>query len=63
VKCEKAIISDNCLLHNGVKLIGNNQNLVILSSYVEVLDNVKLIAPPDSSLTVCHHDIVRLDVS
>jgi len=62
-KCEKAIIADNCLLHDGVQLIGNNQNLVILSSFVEVLDNVKLIASFNSSLTVCHHDIVRLDVS
>ncbi|MFX0000609.1 MAG: sugar phosphate nucleotidyltransferase [Candidatus Hodarchaeota archaeon] len=59
IKCERAIIADNCLLHDGVQLIGNNQNLVILSSYVEVLDNVKLIAPSDSSLTVCHHDVVR----
>ena len=63
IKCEKAIIADNCLLHDGVQLIGNNQNLVILSSFVEVLDNVRLIAPPTSSLTVCHHDVVRLDVS
>ncbi len=63
IKCEKAIIADNCLLHDGVQLVGNNQNLVILSSFVEVLDNVKLIAPPNSSLTVCHHDVVRLDVS
>lgn len=63
VKCEKAIIADSCLLHNGVQLIGNNHNLVILSSFVEVLDNVKLIAPSASSLTVCHHDVVRLDVS
>ncbi|UCC19778.1 MAG: NDP-sugar synthase, partial [Promethearchaeota archaeon] len=62
-KCEKAILADNCLLHDGVHLIGNNQNLVILSSFVEVLDNVKLIAPSNSSLTVCHHDVVRLDVS
>ncbi len=62
VKCEKAIISDNCLIHNGVQLRGNKENLIILSSFVEVLDNVKLIAPSSSSLTVCHHDIVRLDV-
>ncbi len=61
-KCEKAIISDNCLIHNGVLLRGNNENLIILSSFVEVLDNVKLIAPSNSSLTVCHHDVVRLDV-
>ncbi len=62
VKCEKAIIADNCLLHDGVQLVGNNENLVILSSFVEVLDNVSLIAPPKSSLSVCHHDVVRLDV-
>ncbi|MFX1552212.1 MAG: sugar phosphate nucleotidyltransferase [Promethearchaeota archaeon] len=61
IKCEKAIIADNCHLHNGVHLIGNDQNLVILSSFVEVLENVKLIAPPNSSLTVCHHDVVRQD--
>jgi NDP-sugar pyrophosphorylase family protein len=62
VKCEKAIISDNCLIHNGVQLTGNNENLIILSSFVEVLDNVKLIAPSNSSLAVCHHDVVRFDV-
>ncbi|TKJ21785.1 MAG: hypothetical protein CEE43_08835 [Promethearchaeota archaeon Loki_b32] len=63
VKCEKTIIADNCLLHDGVQLIGNNQNLVILSSYVEVLDNIKLIAPYNNSLAICHHEVVRLDVS
>ena len=63
VKCEKTIIADNCLLHDGVQLIGNNQNLVILSSYVEVLDNIKLIAPSNNSLAICHHEVVRLDVS
>jgi mannose-1-phosphate guanylyltransferase/phosphomannomutase len=62
-KYEKAIIADNCLLHDGVQLIGNNQNLVILSSFVEVLDNVRLIAPVNSSLSVCHHEVMRLDVS
>jgi len=62
VKCERAIIADNCLLHDGVQLIGNNENLVILSSFVEVLDNVRLIAPSESSLSVCHHDVVRLNV-
>ncbi|NVM37938.1 MAG: NDP-sugar synthase [Candidatus Lokiarchaeota archaeon] len=63
VKCEKTIIADNCLLHDGVQLIGNNQNLVILSSYVEVLDNIRLIAPFNNSLAICHHEVVRLDVS
>jgi len=62
VKVERAIIADNCLIHNGVRLIGKHQNLVILSSYVEVLDNVSLIAPSNSSLTVCHHDVVKLSV-
>ena len=63
VQIEKAIIADNCLIHDGVQLIGNNQNLVILSSYVEVLDNIKLIAPSSNSLAICHHEVVRLDVS
>lgn len=62
VKIEKAIISDKCLIHDGVQLIGNNQNLVILSSYVEVLENLSLIAPSNNSLSVCHHDVVRLDL-
>ena len=63
VQIEKTIIADNCLIHDGVQLIGNNQNLVILSSYVEVLDNIKLIAPSNNSLAICHNEIVRLDVS
>jgi len=58
-KIEKAIISDNCLIHEGAKLIGNNDNLVLLSSYVEVLENVNLIASPNRSITVCHHEIVK----
>ncbi|MFW9947639.1 MAG: sugar phosphate nucleotidyltransferase [Candidatus Odinarchaeota archaeon] len=63
VKCEKAILADNCIIHDGVQLIGNDLNLVILSSYVEVMDNVKLIASSKNSLSVCHHDVMRLDVS
>ncbi|MFW9819337.1 MAG: sugar phosphate nucleotidyltransferase [Candidatus Thorarchaeota archaeon] len=63
VKCNRAIISDNCLIHKGVYLKGNDQNLVILSSFVEVMDNVKLIAPSNTSLTVCNHEVVRMDVS
>ena len=62
IKCEKAIIADNCLLHNGVKLVGNNENLVIISSFVEILNNVRLIASSNSSLSVCHHEVVRLDL-
>ena len=63
VKIENAIISDNCVIHDNVELKGRGENLVILSSFVEVLDNIRLITPSNSSLTVCHHDVVRLDVS
>ncbi|MFX0029712.1 MAG: sugar phosphate nucleotidyltransferase [Candidatus Hermodarchaeota archaeon] len=62
IKIEKGIISDNCLIRNNVELIGNNQNLVILSSYVEVLENIRLIAPSNGSITICHHEIVREDI-
>jgi mannose-1-phosphate guanylyltransferase len=62
VKIEKTIISDSSIIHENVELKGNGQNLVIIGSYVEVLDNIRLIAPSDSSLTVCHHDVVRLSI-
>ncbi|MFX1373510.1 MAG: sugar phosphate nucleotidyltransferase [Promethearchaeota archaeon] len=63
VNCEKTILADNCLIHKDVNLIGNNSNLVILSSYAQVLDKVRLIAPSNNSISVCHHEIVRLDVT
>ncbi len=59
VKLEKVILSDNCLIHNGAELKGNNQNLVILASHVEVLENVSLIAPSNGSITICHHEIIK----
>ncbi len=59
VKIENAIISDNCVIHDRVELKGNGQNLIILASFVEVLENIKLVAPPNNSITVCHHEIVR----
>ncbi|KKM86397.1 hypothetical protein LCGC14_1279430 [marine sediment metagenome] len=59
VKLEKVIISDNCLIHDGAKLIGNNQNLVLLSSHVEVLEDVNLIAPTNNSISICHHEVVK----
>ncbi|MBY8990038.1 MAG: NDP-sugar synthase [Candidatus Lokiarchaeota archaeon] len=62
VKIEKGIISDNCLIGNGVELKGNNQNLVILASYVEVSEQVRLIAPSNGSITICHHEVVREDI-
>lgn len=59
VKLEKTIISDNCVIQDGAQLIGNNQNLVILSSYVQVNKNIHLIAPNNHSLSICHHEVVR----
>ena len=59
VKIEKAIIADNCNIQENVILKGNNENLVILASYVEVLKNLKLIAPKTISLSVCHHEVVK----
>ncbi|MFX1375277.1 MAG: sugar phosphate nucleotidyltransferase [Promethearchaeota archaeon] len=62
VKIENSIISDNCLIGNNVELKGNNQNLVILASYVEVLEKVRLFAPTNGSITICHHEIVKEDI-
>lgn len=59
VKIEKAIIADNCNIRENVKIKGNNENLVILSSYVEVLNNLELFAPKTISLSVCHHEVVK----
>lgn len=59
VKIEKAIIADNCNIRENVRIIGINENLVILASYVEVLDNLELIAPKKMSLSVCHHEVVK----
>ncbi|NVM44947.1 MAG: NDP-sugar synthase [Candidatus Lokiarchaeota archaeon] len=58
-KIEKAIIADNCNIRENVVIEGNNENLVILASYVEVLKNLKIIAPKTISLTVCHHEVVK----
>jgi NDP-sugar pyrophosphorylase family protein len=62
VKIEKAIVSDNCVINNYVELKGNNQNLVILASYVQVFEGIKLIAPSNGSITVCHHEVVSEDI-
>jgi len=59
VKIEKAIIADNCNIRENVKIKGNNENLVILSSYVEVLNNLELFSPKTISLSVCHHEVVK----
>lgn len=62
VSIEKSIISDNCHVHDGAILKGNEQNLVILASYVEILKNVKLIATNTSSISICHHEIVKENI-
>ncbi|MFX0081926.1 MAG: sugar phosphate nucleotidyltransferase [Candidatus Hodarchaeota archaeon] len=62
VTIEKAIVSDNCVINDKVNLKGNNQNLVILASYTEVLEKVNLIAPSNGSITVCHHETVKDDI-
>ncbi len=59
VKIEKAIIADNCNIQENVILKGNNENLIILASYVDILKNLELIAPKTFSLTVCHHEVVK----
>jgi len=59
VKIEKAIIADNCSIQKNVILKGNNENLVILASYVEVLKNLEILAPETISLTVCHHEVLK----
>jgi len=61
VNIDKAIVADNCLIHDGVELKGKDKNLVILASYVEVSENVRLNAPTNNSLTICHHETVRQD--
>jgi len=57
----KSIISDNCHIREGAKLIGNRESLVILASYVQVLENLKLKAPSDNNLSFCHHETVKED--
>ncbi|MHA2128734.1 MAG: sugar phosphate nucleotidyltransferase, partial [Promethearchaeota archaeon] len=62
VNIEKAIISDKCVINNKVEMKGNNQNLVILASNAIVVENIKLIAPKNGSITVCHHEVVGEDI-
>ena len=56
---DTSIISDNCNIKNNVIIRGNHENLVILSSYVQVMENLELIAPETFSLTICHHEVVK----
>ncbi|TFF85158.1 MAG: NDP-sugar synthase [Promethearchaeota archaeon] len=57
-----AIISDNCLIKKNNLLEGNAENLVILASYVQVDENLQLKASNESSINVCHHEIVKDDI-
>ncbi len=61
VTLENSIISDNCLIGDNVVIEGHDTALVILSSYVEVLKQLRLVAPLESSIpmTVCHHEVVK----
>ena len=59
---DTAIIADNCLIEEGVILKGNGENLIILASYVSVRKNIKLIATNKSSITFCHHELIKDDI-
>jgi len=57
-----AIISDNCLIKENNKLEGKGENLVILANYVQIDENLQLKASNESSINVCHHEIVKDDI-
>lgn len=56
---KRSIISDNSLLREETLLQGNENQLVILASYVQVKKGLQLIAPPERPITVCHHEVVK----
>ncbi|TFG06074.1 MAG: NDP-sugar synthase [Promethearchaeota archaeon] len=62
VKIQKAIISDNCQIQEGAIMKGNEQNLVILASHVQVMKGINLISPNTNNISVCHHEIVKEDI-
>jgi len=59
VKIERSIVSDNCHIDDGAVLQGNENGLVILASYVQVLENVRIITNTINSISVCHHEVVN----
>ncbi len=63
VKIEKTIIADNCLIRDDVNLQGNEKKLVILASFVEVLKNLRIIAPETTDISICHHELVKESIS
>ena len=59
VKIENAIISDNCLIQDNAVLLGNDVALVILASGVVVSSNIRVITNTNTSISICHHEIVK----
>ncbi|TFG22031.1 MAG: NDP-sugar synthase [Promethearchaeota archaeon] len=59
VKIERSIVSDNCNIDNGAVLEGNENGLVILASFVQVLENVRIISNTNNSISVCHHEVIK----
>ena len=59
VNVERAIISDNCHIRDNVIIKGNEQNLVIIASYVQILENITLLASNNTSISICHHEIIK----
>ncbi len=57
----KAIIADHSIIHHNATLQGNKENIVIISSYVQINKNIKLISPPNRAISVCHNEIVKTD--
>jgi len=62
-KIERAIISDNCHIRKDVILKGNGENLVILASHVIVDNHIQLISSSTDSITVCHHEKVKNNIT
>ncbi len=61
-KIEKTIIADNCYVQKNAILKGKKDQPVILSSYVHINENIKLIASSDHPISICHHEVVKEDI-
>lgn len=62
VNIENSIVSDNCQIGENVKIKGFGENLVVLSSYVDVLKDIKLLAQQNRSISFCHHETVKENI-
>lgn len=58
VKMNNTIIADYCSIGEKTKIEGSGNNLVILSSWVSVKDNLDLKGKT-TSIRVCHHELVK----